>query len=197
MSIVANVLQERLESSGGEVYVQEFNYDDADYRTQLLNIKQQNPDGLVILGHDEQGLIMKQARDLGINSQFYTTGTITSPPAQEAASGYAEGTLFAYWESSESNHLAQEFEAKFIEKVGRGAILPLTTHPAYDTAKVLFEEVFADINGAITEGKIRNELLDVQNYQGTTGMISFEKDGGARIPESIFRLVGGLPVLVK
>ena len=40
---------------------------------------------------------MKQARELGFEGLFYTTGTITSPPLQEAAAGNAEGAIFAYW----------------------------------------------------------------------------------------------------
>lgn len=82
MVIVADVFTEKFESAGGEVMVEEFNYDDSDFRTQLLKIKSENPEGLVILGHDEQGIIMKQARELGVLVPFYTTGTITSPVAQ-------------------------------------------------------------------------------------------------------------------
>lgn len=74
--------------------------------------------------------------------------------------------------------------------------MPLTTHPAYDTATVLFEEVFADIDGKVTSEKIRKELLNVQGYEGTTGTISFESDGGARIKESVFKLVNGVPVKI-
>jgi branched-chain amino acid transport system substrate-binding protein len=197
MSLVASAFSKTFESKGGKITAKEqFNYDDSDFKTQLSKIKITNPETLILLGHDETGIIMNQARAIGIVAPFMTTGTITSPPLQEAANGYAEGALFAYWESSKDNELAKQFEDKFIESVGRPPILPLTTHPAYDTLMVL-ADVFANIKGQITDDKIRTELLKVKNYAGVTGIISFDDDGGARIKESVFKLVNGMPVRVQ
>lgn len=194
MTLVKNAFEKTFTEKGGKVVEEQFNYDDSDFRTQLSKIKISNPEGLVILGHDEQGIIMKQARDLGINVQFYSTGTITSPAAQQAAAGKSEGTIFAYWEASADNEKAKEFENKFVQLVGRSPILPLTTHPAYDTMTILVEEVLPNITGKITADKVKGELLKVTEYQGTTGIISINQDGAAPIKESVFRLMGGLPV---
>jgi branched-chain amino acid transport system substrate-binding protein len=197
MNLVSKAFEDKFVAEGGKIVAKEaFNFEDNDFRTHLLKVKGSSPTGLVILGHDEQGLIMKQARELGIQAPFYTTGTITSPVAQKSANGYAEGTYFAYWDASADNKLSKEFDTKFIEKVGRPAILPLTTHPAYDTMQVLFN-VFEQIEGDVTSNKIAKGLLNTQNFEGTTGTISFEKDGGARIKESIFKLVNGAPVKVN
>jgi branched-chain amino acid transport system substrate-binding protein len=197
MNLVAKAFEDRFTSKGGKVIAKEqFNYEDVDYKTQLLKIKGSNPTGLVILGHDEQGIIMKQARELGIYVSFFATGTITSPVAQEAANGNAEGTLFAYWDASSDNKLAKDFDAKFVQKVGRSPILPLTTHPAYDTMQVLFK-VVGEIKGTVDSDKIANGLLKIKDFQGTTGKISFDNDGGARIKESVFKLVNGLPVKIN
>ncbi|MEN9921529.1 MAG: hypothetical protein RLZZ517_507 [Candidatus Parcubacteria bacterium] len=197
MNLVSKAFEDKFVAEGGKIVATEaFNFEDNDFRTHLLKVKETNPAGLVILGHDEQGLIMKQAREIGIKSPFYTTGTITSPVAQKSAAGYAEGTYFAYWDAGSDNKLATEFNTKFVKKVGRPAILPLTTHPAYDTMQVLFK-VFEGINGDVTSNKIAKGLLDIKNLEGTTGTISFEKDGGARIKESIFKLVNGAPVKVN
>ena len=197
MNLVAKSFEDRFVSKGGKVIAKEqFNYEDVDYKTQLLKIKGSNPTGLVILGHDEQGIIMKQARELGIYVSFFATGTITSPVAQEAANGNAEGTLFAYWDASSDNKLAKDFDAKFVQKVGRSPILPLTTHPAYDTMQVLFK-VVGEIKGTVDSDKIANGLLKIKDFQGTTGKISFDNDGGARIKESVFKLVNGLPVKIN
>jgi len=194
MSIVANAFDSEFSKNDGVTMKEGFNYDDTDYRSQLLKIKEYNPDALVILGHDEQGFIMKQARELGINVQFMTTGTITSPIAQQNANGKAEGTLLAYWDSAKNGSNVKDFETKFATKAGRPAILPLTTHPAYDTVKILTDIVLPKISGNINGNKVSSELLKVSNYQGVTGVVTIDKDGGARIKESVFKLVKGNPV---
>ncbi|MEI6553185.1 MAG: ABC transporter substrate-binding protein [bacterium] len=194
MSIVANAFDSEFSKNGGVTMKQGFNYDDTDYRSQLLKIKEYNPDALVILGHDEQGFIMKQARELGINAKFMTTGTITSPVAQQNANGTAEGTLLAFWDSAKNSPNVKDFETKFTAKVGRPAIFPLTTHPAYDTVKILTDIVLPKISGNVTGNKVASELLNVSNYQGVTGGVTIDKDGGARIKESVFKLVKGNPV---
>ena len=194
MSIVATAFETEFSKTGGTSMKEEFNYDDKDFRTQLIKIKEYNPDALVVLGHDEQGLIMKQARELGIKVQFMNTGTLTSPVAQQNAAGSAEGALMAYWDSAKNNSKAKDFESKFTQKVGRPAILPLTTHPAYDTVKILTDIVLPKISGNVNGEKVSGELLKVSGYQGVTGTVTIDKDGGARIKESVFKLVKGMPV---
>lgn len=194
MSLVKDAFEKRYSGRGGTTFVESFNYDDADFRTQLIKLKQSAPGNLVLLGHDETGLIMKQARDLGISAKFLTTGTITSPNAQKASSGASEGTVFAYWEANPNNQLAKKFEDEFVAKVGRKPILPLTTHPAYDTMKVLLSKVLPGISGNLTDVKIKDALLKVKGYQGVTGEINMDSDGGVRIKEAVFKLVNGLPV---
>ena len=125
MSIVANSFDYEFSGNGGITMKEGFNYGDTDYRAQLLKIKEYNPDALIILGHDEQGFIMKQARELGVKAKFMTTGTITSPVAQQNANGAAEGTLLAYWDSAKNGSNVKNFVVKFAAKVGRPqTILP-------------------------------------------------------------------------
>lgn len=194
MSIVTNAFDSEFSKNGGLTIKEGFNYDDTNFRAQLLKIKEYNPDALIILGHDEQGFIMKQARELGIKAKFMATGTITSPIAQQNANGTAEGVLLAYWDSAKSGSDVKDFETRFVTKVGRPAILPLTTHPAYDTIKILTDVVLPKISGNVTGNKVVSELLKVSNYQGVTGVVTIDKDGGARIKESVYRLVKGTPV---
>lgn len=196
MAIVSNSFKKEFELGGGKVQIESFNYEDKDFKTQLLKLKSAKVDGLVLLGHDETGLIMKQARELGLTQPFYTTGTITSPVAQQLAVGGAEGTTFAYWDTDSSNQIAKDFGVKFKAAVGRDPILPLTTHPAYDVVSLLTNKVLPNINGELTAEKISAELLKVSNFQGSTGLITFNKDGSAPIMESAFKLVKGMPVKI-
>jgi branched-chain amino acid transport system substrate-binding protein len=196
MAIVTNAFKKEFEAKGGKVQIESFNYEDKDFRTQLLKLKNANVEGLVLLGHDEVGLIMKQARDLGLKQVFYATGTITSPVAQELAVGNAEGTIFAYWDADTTNGEAKSFEDKFKALVGRGPILPLTTHPAYDATNILLKKVLPAIKGEITANAIKSGLLKISNYQGSTGLVTINKNGAAPITESAFKLIKGVPTKI-
>jgi branched-chain amino acid transport system substrate-binding protein len=194
MSLVADAFRKTFEAQGGKVSSQSFNYEDVDFRTQLLKLK--DSEGLVLLGHDEVGTIMKQARTIGLNQSFYTTGTITSPVAQKLANGNAEGTVFAFWDVDANNQKAKDFNDKFVKLVGRGPILSLTTHPAYDAVKILTDIVIPKTGTSDIE-KIKKELLKVSGYGGVTGKVTFTSNGGATIKELAFKLVNGAPSVIK
>jgi branched-chain amino acid transport system substrate-binding protein len=195
MSLVSNSFKKTFESQGGKVQVESFNYDDKDFRTQLLKLKVTNVEGLVLLGHDEVGLIMKQARELSMKQSFYTTGTITSPVAQELAKGAAEGTVFALWDASADNAQAKNFVNSFVKLVGRGPIFTLTTHPAYDTVKILADVVLPEVS-SVNAKDIKAGLLKVSNYQGATGLVTINKMGAHAIPEFAYKLISGAPVKI-
>jgi branched-chain amino acid transport system substrate-binding protein len=196
MSLVTAALSDKYGKAGGTVSVESFNYEDKDFKTQLLKLKEKNIDALVLLGHDETGVIMKQARDLGMTVQFYTTGTITSPGAQQAAAGNAEGTIFAFWDADPTSAVSKSFIEKFMVTAGRPPILPLTTHPAYDTIKILTDVVLPEVSDDIDSDEVVDELLDVQGYDGITGEVNFNENGGAPIKESAYKLVNGAPVKI-
>jgi branched-chain amino acid transport system substrate-binding protein len=196
MAIVTNAFEKRFETKGGKIQIESFNYEDKDFKTQLLKLLDAKVEGLVLLGHDETGLIMKQARELGLKQSFYTTGTITSPVAQQLAAGNAEGTIFAYWDADATNGLAKEFDDKFKALVGRGPILPLTTHPAYDVTNILLTKVFPGIKGEITASAVKSGLLKISGYKGSTGLVTVDETGAAPIAESAFMLVNGIPVKI-
>lgn len=53
-----------------------------DFRPILLKAQRQKPDALVLLGWDEIGLIMKQAREMGIDAKIYAIDTVMSETVQ-------------------------------------------------------------------------------------------------------------------
>jgi branched-chain amino acid transport system substrate-binding protein len=193
MALVADSFKKAFEAKGGKVLVESFNYEDDDFRTQILKLKEMEV--FVLLGHDEVGLIMKQVGTLGMDKPFFTTGTITSPVAQELAGGNEEDTVFAFWEADAKNQKAKEFNDKFTKLVGRGPILSLTTHPAYDVVKILTDVVLPKTKSTDAD-KVKAELLKVVNYEGVTGKVTFSKEGLAPIQEKAFRLMGGVPVKI-
>jgi len=174
------------------VLKQAYSAGEADFRTSLLKMVHNKVDAIVLLGYDETGLAMKQARELGFKGQFLTTGTVTSPTLQEAADGHAEGTIFAFWNADKDKEPTKSFTAKFIEKKGRPPILDLATYPTYDNVMVI-AEVMSKTNNI---EEIKQELLKIKDFEGVTGKVTIAPDGGARIAETPFILQQGRPVAI-
>jgi ABC-type branched-subunit amino acid transport system substrate-binding protein len=194
MSLVAQTFKKRFVEGGGRTAEESFVFTDTDFKTQLLKLNEFQPDAIVFLGHDETGIAMKQARELGVTSLFMATGTITSPGLQEASGGAAEGAIFAFWLPSSENSVAKAFEEKFAAKVGRPPILPLTTHPAYDAMLALKEALPGAVKAEDFVATLKEKLYATHGIPGTTGEIAMAPDGGMRIKESVFRLDRGTPV---
>lgn len=176
----------------GATVIEAYSAGTSDFKTTITKMQQQGIDGLVLLGYDENGIAMKQARELGFNGQFFTTGTVTSPPLQEAAKGAANGTILAFWDAPKSQEPAKSFTDKFTATKERPPILDFATYPTYDTIKVL--AIAIGKAGDSDSTKIEQALLGVQNYKGVTGDVSFPSDRAMRIQESAHILTNGVPV---
>ena len=163
-----------------------------DFKTQISKMISDKADAMVLLGYDETGNAMKQARDLGFKGQFLTTGTVTSPPLQAAAQGKAEGTLLAFWGVNKNDKNVIAFDTEFKRRQSRPPILDLATYPTYDTVKVLIYAIEKANNDSVKS--IKSELLKIKNFKGLTGEISFNENGSMLIPEKLFLLTNGMVV---
>jgi branched-chain amino acid transport system substrate-binding protein len=190
MPLIKNVFEKEFD---GEIVLSEaYVAGTKDFKTQLTKMINRDADAIVMLGYDETGIAMKQARELGFRGQFYATGTLTSPPLQEAAQGTAEGVLFGFWDAPKSEEPTKSFTESFIAVQGRPAILDLASYPSYDAVNVLALAI--DNANSLNIKKVKSELLQIQGYKGVIGDVSFAEDGSARIRESVFKLVNGVPV---
>jgi branched-chain amino acid transport system substrate-binding protein len=194
MVLVNDSLRHRLEELGiSDIYDQGVSRDTSDFKSILIKFKKQGIQSLVLFGHDPMGGAMKQARGLGIDSQFYTVGTITSPGYQSTAGESANGTLVAFWEAP-GTEAYEVFIKKFTEKAGRPPILELATIPSYDSMKLLLTAISKSINknSGIDIEKVRKSLLKTNNYPGLSGTLSMDPDGAVRtIREKIYTYESG------
>lgn len=173
----------------GEASVETYSVGEMDFRTSLLKMQQKGVEALVLLGYDESGILMKQARDLGFKGPFIMTGTVTSPALQEAAQGYAEGTIFPFWRASKTEGLAKTFTEKFVKIKGREPLLDLATYPTYDVVYLIAKAFALNESGKFTE-----TLHQVVPFQGVTGEVHMAPDGSARLPEKLHVLQNGKAV---
>jgi branched-chain amino acid transport system substrate-binding protein len=177
---------------GGEVVMVEgVSVGTRDFKTIILKMFERDVDGMVLLGYDEMGILMKQARELGFKGQFYMPGTVTSPGLQSAAGGHAEGTILAFWSAPSDNEQTNKFTQKFVENKGRPPILDLATYPSYDAVYVISLALRNSKDESADE--IKKALLNIDSYKGVTGVVSFDQSGAFKIPENPYILVDGRP----
>lgn len=147
---------------------------DTDFQSLLRKIKRANPDFVFIPGYYvEVGLIMKQARALGINIPFLGGDGWDSPKIFEIAGEAVKGSFI-------SNHFApddkspvvqgfvKEYEKAYGTKPGSFAAL------GYDSLGILADAIKRAKSTKPSD--IRDALVATKGYLGITGTISFDKD---------------------
>ncbi|HET6313388.1 MAG TPA: ABC transporter substrate-binding protein [Chloroflexia bacterium] len=97
---------------------------DTDYRTQLTQIKGENPDAIVVsaLANPAQTILQQARRDVGIDPKVHIIGGngFNSPAVVKAAGDTAEGLVVgAAWNLNATDELSQEFIKNFNAKNGR------------------------------------------------------------------------------
>ncbi len=181
-----------LENFKGQVVINEgYVAGTVDFKTQLTKAIRAGAQNLVLLGYDELGIAMKQARELGFKGKFYGTGTFTSPGLQKASAGASENSLIAFWDAPKDKEPAKSFTAEFAKKQGRPAIFDLACYPTYDAVNVIAEAIS---KGSSNVNDIKQNLLQIKDFAGVTGVVTFSADRSVKIPESIHILKNGIPV---
>ena len=161
---------------GGNISIVENYHEGAnDFRTQLTKIKETQPPAIYIIGHyKEIAQILKQAKELGINSQFFSVSAFEVPELLELAGDAAEGVIYVtpmYDPTSEEKIIrtfVDKFQKKYRKKPG------IVEAHAYDAVKVL---AYAMEKGGISGIEIKNALYQIKDYPGVTGKITFDYKG--------------------
>jgi branched-chain amino acid transport system substrate-binding protein len=164
-----------VENKGGEVVGAEtFARSDADFKTQLLKLKEKNPEAIYVVGLDSHYItIFKQAKELNLNQILLGNWILASPNVIQKMGNTLEGSYFTtplyYLETPQGKNAI--FNAKYQEKFNKTA--DAYSAFGYDTLMIVAEA--AKLKGASREG-IYEGLLSV-TYNGLLGNLSFDKDG--------------------
>lgn len=147
---------------------------DTDFQSLLRKVKRANPDFVFVPGYYvEVGLIIKQARALGINVPFMGGDGWDSPKLFEIAGSAVKGSYISnHFAPDDKDPVVQSFVKDYVKAYGvkPGGFAAL----GYDSVGIM--------NAAIQKAKstkpsdINAELVKTTNYAGVTGMITFDKD---------------------
>jgi branched-chain amino acid transport system substrate-binding protein len=166
--------------SGGKILVEEtFEPNGTDFRTQLTKIKKTRPAFIYIASYPKEGaLILKQARELGINAQFVASVAILGgKDFFDVAGTAAEGLIVANsvsvpdQDDQQSASFISTYTKRYNEAVGAQQLYATR---AYDAFKIIAQAM--DICNIDTEC-IKGELFKVKDYKGVGGSVSFDSNG--------------------
>jgi branched-chain amino acid transport system substrate-binding protein len=174
---------------GGRVVIKEtYNPDAVDFRGQLTKIAAAKPDIVFYPGHyQESGLILKQARQLGITSTFVGGDGSYSPKLMEIAGPAAEGSYYTLMAMEPENaspdvkRFVDAFKARYHEEPD--------VYAAYAYDAMMTITAAADATG-YTSDDIKNGLYSI-TYNGVTGETKFDADGEVAKPFAIYKVTNG------
>ncbi len=174
---------------GTEAYLQK----DTDFNATLTKIKDLNPDFIYVPGYyQEVGLIVKQARAMGIDVPFGGGDGWDSPTLAEIAGADAlNGTYYSnHYAIQEDNKTIMDFvnAYKAANNEEPGVFGALT----YDTIKLL-AQVIKDAGSADPQ-KIADGLASLKTFSGVTGDMSFTDTHDAKKAAFILTYKDGKPV---
>lgn len=166
---INNLIKETFKGDNRQVVAEEsFEPDAKDFRTQLTKIKAANPDAIMIEARKEFPTILKQAKELNINSQMIASEMLTDGLLQEAGSS-AEGLMVIdFAPTTDYVNFKAEYKNKY------GADPALYSDYGYDSLRVLGMAI--NNAGSTDSTKIKDVLYNV-SYNGATGTVKFDSYG--------------------
>lgn len=184
---------------------QAYPFSEKDYKPYLSKIKELNPDVIFASGYYFQtGPLLRQARELGIQSKILGEEGADSPKLMEIAGAAAEGFhIVTNFDRDDPRPVVQNFLKEFRS---RHKFEPdMVGASAYDAFMIIMDGMK---KSGTTDGKpVRDAIAALKNYDGLTGVIGgFDEIGEVVKPvqvqvvkEGLFRHFGVVsdPELIK
>jgi branched-chain amino acid transport system substrate-binding protein len=179
---MANVISKNANQKGITIVDSEsYSSDAIDFRTQLAKISGKNPDIIFLLGYPkDMGLILKQAGEIGIKSQFLAPDSFDDPSIVATAGKAAEGVIYVV----PSDQATDKFKADFKTRYGKEAsIMNALSYDAFNLLALAIQK------GGDNGTAIKNELYKIHDYAGASGIITIDSNGDAINRPMVFKVI--------
>lgn len=174
---IGSVFKKKFVENGGTIVAEESYAEDAtDFRTQITKIAAQNPQAVYLLGYKQMGYILRQAKELGLKTQFLSTVTFEDPEILKLAGDAADGVIYSA--SKFSPDSADETVQRFVNayEAAYQSEPNIFAGLSYDAVQIL---VIAMRDGGISGPPIREALHRVKDYPGVAGETTIDENGDA------------------
>lgn len=186
---IRDVFKREFMSRGGTVTSEEsFEQGATDFRTQLTKIKGSEPEAIYMVGYKELGQLLKQAKELGITSQFLSTVMFEDPEIVKIAGGAAEGVIYSSraYDTESKEGVTYDFVRRFKQKYNETP--DIFAGLSYDAMKIL---ALAMERGGFNSDGIKGALYGIKHYPALVGDTSFDENGDVIQPAVIKTVKGG------
>lgn len=170
---LTEVFKKDFEAAGGKVLsVESFAQKDTDFNAQLTKIKAEKPDVIFLPAYyTEVGLILKQARQQGIDQPFIGTDGWDSPKLVEIAGNATNNGYFTnHYATDDQDPVIQGFIKKYKDKYKQvpDAFATLGYEAALIAVKALEKA------GTTDKKVVRDSMAATKDVPGITGKISLD-----------------------
>jgi branched-chain amino acid transport system substrate-binding protein len=192
---LAASFKETFEKESGKIVSEEaYVGKDTDFRATLTRIKSKNPEFIFIPGYyEEVGLIIKQARELGITVPFMGADGWDSPKLVELAGADALNNTFItnHYSSEDKDEKIQKFVTAF--KDNNGGTSPNAFNAlGYDSVYLLADAIKRA--GGTDSSKIKDALEKTKDLTLVTGIVTIDKDHNPIKSATVLEYVDGKQV---
>lgn len=173
---LAQFFKENFVKNGGQVVIEEaYLQKDTDFKSTLTKIKAAKPDFIYIPGYyQEVGLIVKQAREMGINVPMAGGDGWDSAKLPEIAGKAAlENTFFSsLYSPDDTSDLNKEFVAEY--KKAYNTNPDVFAALAYDSALLVAKAI--EDAGSADPAKIAEAMAKIKDFKGVSGEVTFNEE---------------------
>ncbi len=172
------------------VEMSSYNTGDQDFTAQLTNVKNKKPDIVFAPGnYGESALLIRQARELGIDVPFLGGDTWEAPEFLSIGGVAVEGAVFSTHFTSEApvTKESEVFLAAYREKFGHEANAFAAL--GYDAYMLILDAI--ERKGSADPQAIRDGLAETDGFVGATGVITLDVNGDAVKSAVINQVDGG------
>jgi branched-chain amino acid transport system substrate-binding protein len=178
---LASVFKKKFIELGGTVIDGTFTYiqKDTDFRSLLRKVKREGPDVVWLPGYyTEVGLMLNQARQMGMNLPFLGGDGWDSPKLQELAgeAGIKGNYISSHFSPEDEDPMVKGFVKEYVATYGQkpGAMAAL----GYDGVLVVADALKRA--GTLTHESISKAINTTKAFVGITGSITIDENRNAR-----------------
>ncbi|MDU4960560.1 MAG: ABC transporter substrate-binding protein [Sporomusaceae bacterium] len=191
---LAQFFKEAFTKGGGQIVAEEaYLQKDQDFKTILTKIKAQAPEMIYVPGYyEEVGKIIKQARELGIESSFVGGDGWDSPKLAEIGGAAALNKVYFtnHYSVEDTSPVSKAFVDAYKQEYGQ--VPDAMAVLGYDAAYVLVDAIKRA--NSTESAKIREALANTKDFKAVTGNLSLNSTHDAVKSAVIIEMVNGKQV---
>lgn len=156
------------------------------YKTIIKKVKDSEAEAVVVIGINEIGHFLKQAKEIGLDKNIYSTGMIENPEVIKISGNAANNVIYTYpsFDLKSKRQVVVSFTESFSKQMNKQpSILEAL---GYDSFTLLSNAI--NSKGSSSD-EIRNYLLGLKDFEGVSGQLTFDNNGDVIKPIGIKQII--------